>query len=137
MIIQFSLIEVYTKPEVKEVTEEEVSCHLITFMRDIRLQEDTRSILNTLDTIQNNIEKLCPFGSMLKIFFKNQSHPDSWFCTNRDEVETGSVKLKNFMTYFEEATREETPIMIKDIFTMEYQKERPCFLKVQDKIVTN
>lgn len=94
-------------------------------MREIRVEENTEMIMNSLDRIQENVEKLCPFGSMIKILYKDNTQEDTWFSTNREEVETGHAKLLNFMAYFEDATANETPIIIKDIFTLDYQKETP------------
>jgi hypothetical protein len=38
------------------------------------------------------------------------------------------------MEYFEEATFGENPIVINDIFTLDYQKENLSFLKVNGKL---
>jgi hypothetical protein len=65
------LTRLYGKPELKEVTVEEVNSHLMNFLRDIREGNSVREVLDVLDKIQLDIEKLCPFGSMLKIFHKN------------------------------------------------------------------
>ena len=121
------IIQVYKKPEVKDVTEEEINTIIINFLRDIRIKADPKQLLDVLDGIQQKIQRICPFGSMVKIIYKLETNKDVWFVPNREEVETGVVKIENFMKFFEEATEKEHPVLIKDIFTNDYQQEIPSF----------
>lgn len=76
---------------------------------------------------------------MIKIFYKYEdyNHPrrDLWFIPNREEVETGIVKVQNFMKFFEIATQGVKPILIKDMFTTDYQREVPCFTRINNTTV--
>jgi hypothetical protein len=128
------LTRLYGKPELKEVTVEEVNSHLMNFLRDIREGNSVREVLDVLDKIQLDIEKLCPFGSMLKIFHKNWEKTDEWFVPNKEYSTLGIVSINGLMEYFEEATFGENPIVINDIFTLDYQKENLSFLKVNGKL---
>lgn len=70
---------------------------------------------------------------MVKIMYKyDNPHKikDKWFLPNREDIETGIVKVENFMSFFEAATQNQKPIVIKDIFTTDYQKERPSFTRI-------
>lgn len=114
------IYETYKKPKIKEITEEEVNTIVIQFLRDIRKHEDNKTILDLLDDIQQQIEKICPFGSMMRIMYKLDSetnkHKDSWVIPNREETYSGMVRVHNFMSYFFKATNGNTPILIKDVF---------------------
>jgi hypothetical protein len=49
------------------------------------------NVLDILDNIVEQIEKICPFGSMVKLMYKfdnPNSTKDIWFTPNREEVET-------------------------------------------------
>lgn len=133
------IIQVYKKPEVKDVTEEEINTIIVNFLRDVRVKADPKQILDVLDNIQQKIERICPFGSMVKIMYKletQNSNKDIWFIPNREEVETGVVKIENFMNFFENATESQNPIVIKDIFTTDYQNEIPSFLLINNEKIT-
>ena len=133
------IIQVYKKPEVKDVTEEEINTIIVNFLRDVRVKDDPKQILDVLDNIQQKIERICPFGSMVKIMYKletQNSNKDIWFIPNREEVETGVVKIENFMNFFENATESQNPIVIKDIFTTDYQDEIPSFLLINNEKIT-
>jgi ubiquitin len=121
------IIQIYKKPEVKEVTEEEINSIVVNFMRNLRINKMPKKILDTIDDIQQKIEKICPFGSMVKILYKyedtDKPNQDLWFMPNREEVETGIIEIKNFMNFFEIATEGIKPVLIKDVFTTDYQKE--------------
>jgi hypothetical protein len=123
------IIQVYRKPDIKEVTEEEINSIVVSFMRTLRVSVKPRAVLDTIYAIQRKIEKICPYGSMIKIIYKYKNK-DNWFIPNREEVETGIIKIDNFMGFFENATQGVKPILIKDIFTTDYQKEVHCFTKV-------
>jgi hypothetical protein len=114
------IYETYKKPEIKEITEEEVNTIVIQFLRDIRKHEDNKTILDLLDNIQQQIEKICPFGSMMRLVYRidDEMHKnkDTWVIPNREETFSGMVKIHNFMKYFIKATNGNTPILIKDVF---------------------
>ena len=118
----------------KEVTEEEINSIVVNFMRTLRTSTSPRAVLDVVGEIQQKIEKICPFGSMVKIMYKYKGK-DHWFLPNREEVETGIVKIDNFMNFFETATQGVKPILIKDIFTTDYQKEISCFTRVNGEKV--
>jgi len=73
------MVEIYKKPEVREITEEEVNTIVIQFLRDIRKQDNNKKILDLMDNIQHQVEKICPFGSMMRIVYRldNQNN-DVW-----------------------------------------------------------
>lgn len=114
------IVSIYKKPEIKEITEQEVNTIVIQFLRDLRKKEDTKTILDLLDGIQHQIEKICPYGSMMRFFYKLEDdiHKDKdvWVVPNREETYSGLVRIHNFMQYFVEATGGNTPILIQDIF---------------------
>ncbi|CAI2382878.1 unnamed protein product [Moneuplotes crassus] len=126
------IIQVYRKPEVKEVTEEEINSIVINFMRTLRISKSPKAVLDAVDSIQQKIEKICPFGSMIKIFYQYKNN-DTWIIPHREEVETGVVKVENFMKFFNIATQGVRPILIQDVFTTNYQKEVPCFIRINGK----
>lgn len=114
------ILEVYRKPEVKEISEEEVNTIVIQFLRNLRKEQTHKKILDLLDDIQSQLIKILPFGSMMRIFYKLEDKGnkprDVWFVPNREETYSGMVKIYNFMNYFVEATDGNSPILIKDIF---------------------
>jgi hypothetical protein len=81
---------VYRKPEIKEITEQEVNTIVIQFLREIRRQNDSKTILDLLDDIQNQFEKISPYGSMMRVLYKLEDdlneHRDVWFTPNREDT---------------------------------------------------
>lgn len=81
---------VYRKPEIKEISEQEVNTIVIQFLREIRRQNDPKTVLDLLDDIQLQFEKISPYGSMMRIFYKLEddlnSHRDVWFTPNREDT---------------------------------------------------
>ena len=114
------ILEVYRKPEVKEISEEEVNTIVIQFLRNLRKEQMHKKILDLLDDIQSQLVKILPFGSMMRIMYKLEDnadkHRDVWFVPNREEAYSGMVKIHNFMDYFMKATDGNSPILIKNVF---------------------
>ena len=114
------ILEVYRKPEVKEISEEEVNTIVIQFLRNLRKEQTYKKILDLIDDIQSQLVKILPFGSMMRIMYKLENDADKnrdvWFVPNREEAYSGMVKIHNFMDYFMETTDGNSPILIKDIF---------------------
>ena len=84
------ILEIYRRPDIREITEEEVNTIVIQFLREIRKCKESKRILDLLDDIQNQIVKTCPFGSMMKILYKledeNSKNKDIWFIPNREDT---------------------------------------------------
>jgi len=110
------ILEIYRKPEIKEISEQEVNTIVIQFLRDLRKTAQSKNILDLLDGIQTQVEKICPFGSMMKIAYQLEGGNDSWFVPNREDTHCGMVRVSNFMNYFLDATGGNTPILIKNVF---------------------
>jgi len=135
------MVEIYKKPEVREITEEEVNTIVIQFLRDIRKQDNNKKILDLMDNIQHQVEKICPFGSMMRIVYRldNQNN-DVWWIPNRDESYWGLLRIQHVMDHFMKSTNGKTPILIKDVFQQsKFGIDKLCSVSVngEKKIISD
>lgn len=117
----YRISAIYQKPEIKEVSEEEVNTMVIQFLRDLRKAIQPKIIMDLLDDIQHQIEKVAPYGSMMRIMYKVDDeinkNRDVWMTPNREDTYWGMVRVSNFMKYFWDCTEQgKNAILIKNVF---------------------
>ena len=93
------LTKLYLKGKEKLADTRAMTQMTIDFMRNFRKESSLKGVLDLIDTILFKIQEMCPFGSMINLFFQLDKEADIWFIPNRKEVQPGIIKIKNLMNF--------------------------------------
>ena len=72
------MFKLYNNPSLKILDNNALNLMIMEFHRNLRNSKNQTDQLNLISNIETSLEKLCPFGSMIKCFYRVNGIKDKW-----------------------------------------------------------